>query len=497
MSTDLLENLRVVDITELRKKTRKFVAGLFKDDQGKPIILTDTQCDIFNLIYKKIHPRVHIETHTRFGKSLTVALAVLCRVSTHAEKFSVVAGTKEQSAIIMGYIIDHIFDNDVIASTFRFDKGESAESIRRYKNKTRLNFVVERGAKGEKDLMGEVFITNAKGAMGFGAPNVVLDEAALVKDDEEALVFRMLGDSTENFYFKIGNPWDSGHFDRSRDDPRYFKLKADWKKGLKEGRISIDQVEEARGKPFFGVLFDCKRPPKDTLDDKGWYSLLTRDDIDKAIVDEYVPFGINKLGADVAGGGKNFSTIVQRHTNVAKLRLKSNDPDTMNLAEDILGLRQNSFAGMDGIMIDETGEGKGCSDILMREIRGVIPFNGAEKPRAKEDQDRFINIRASCYWRLRQWILKGGKLVRTEEPLEDTWYQLTQIKYKKSIERMRGKLQIMSKEEMAQNGIPSPDVGDGIMMTFYTEDVALNLQEDDEMAKQNEKLDKYGLFPKV
>ncbi len=168
---DMKQKLGVVDITEYREETRELVASKFLDDRGDPLILTDTQCDIFNLIWKKVHPRVHIETVTRFGKSLTVALAVLMRISTYPEKFSVVAGTTKQARIIMGYIIQHIFDNDYTRKKFIMEENENEESIRRYKNKDRLNFVVDR--KDGKDLLGEVFITNAKGAMGFGAPNVV------------------------------------------------------------------------------------------------------------------------------------------------------------------------------------------------------------------------------------------------------------------------------------------------------------------------------------
>jgi len=38
--------------------------------------------------------------------------------------------------------------------------------------------------------------------MGLGAPNVIEDESALVKDKDHALVMRMLGDQTDNFLFK-------------------------------------------------------------------------------------------------------------------------------------------------------------------------------------------------------------------------------------------------------------------------------------------------------
>ena len=209
------------NLIDYREDAREMVKQLYKDETGKPIILTDGQCDIFNIIFKRFTPRNHIATFTRYGKSLVTALAILTRVSTFPEKFALVAGNDDQARIIMSYVIQHIFDNEYTKTRFLVGKGESEENIRRYKNKDRLNFVIERG-KGEKMLLGELFITNAQGALGFGSPNVVMDESALVPDQDEALVFRMLGDQKDNFYVKIGNPWDTLHFRKSFEDPNYF-----------------------------------------------------------------------------------------------------------------------------------------------------------------------------------------------------------------------------------------------------------------------------------
>jgi len=159
------------ELKKLRGEARDLVARMFKDENGKPIVLTDTQCDIFNLIFKRLWPRCHIETFTRFGKSLTIALALLMRASTYPEKWAVVAGNDKQAGIIMGYVIQHIFDNDYTSGRYRMEKGETAESIQRHKSKDRINFVIKK--EGTKMLLGEIFITNAKGALGFGAPNVV------------------------------------------------------------------------------------------------------------------------------------------------------------------------------------------------------------------------------------------------------------------------------------------------------------------------------------
>ena len=58
---------------------KELVKQLFKNDKGEPFILTDTQAEIFNLIFRKKYARNHIETTTRFGKSEVVSQAVLLR----------------------------------------------------------------------------------------------------------------------------------------------------------------------------------------------------------------------------------------------------------------------------------------------------------------------------------------------------------------------------------------------------------------------------------
>jgi len=145
-------------------------------------------------------------TLTRYGKSLVTALAILTRVATFPEKWAIVAGSEKQAKIIMGYIIEHAFDNDYTRSKLAITEGESLEHLRRERSKSRLNF------KHTDGTYGEVFILSADSrnkqragdaVMGFGAPNIVLDEAALVDDDIESKIFRMLGDQPDNFYFKV------------------------------------------------------------------------------------------------------------------------------------------------------------------------------------------------------------------------------------------------------------------------------------------------------
>lgn len=76
------------------------------------------------------------------------------------------------------------------------------------------------------------------------------------------------------------------------------------------------------------------------------------------------------------------------------------------------------------------------------------------------DDERFLNKRAEMYWRLREWILRGGVIIEDKELKK----QLLSIKYRAELS---GKIKIMSKDEMRKEGIPSPDKADGAALTFY------------------------------
>lgn len=450
---------------------KQLVRRLYKNSKGEPFEMTDGQAELFHLIFTKKYPRNHIETFTRYGKSEIVSMAVLTRVSTFPEKWAIVAGKESKAHIIMDYVIRHIFDNEYTRQRFIIGAGESAESIQRYRNKKRINFNVGKGK------LGELFICSAKEAMGFGAPNVIEDEAALISDQDHALVMRMLGDQRDNFLVKIGNPWESKHFRESHDDIRYHKFIVDYRQGIKEGRLTPAYVDEMRKQPFFDVLYECKFPQEGTVDEKGWVPLLTKGEVEGAMIDIGIGFGVNKLGVDVAGGGRNFSVIVQRYTNLARIVYKSHEPDTMLLAESVMNLkRKEDERGQkilpQNILVDSLGIGKGMYDLLARNLPGVFGVNGASEP--MYDRDRFVNLRAEMYWRAREWIKSGGKLLK-----DDDWYQLADIKYKVKLSGGKGKMQIISKDDLLKEGIASPDIADAFAMTFATEDVIARSEDED------------------
>ncbi|MEM5853829.1 MAG: hypothetical protein QW228_05670, partial [Candidatus Aenigmatarchaeota archaeon] len=240
-----------------------FVEENFRDEAGKPIILTPSQQQLFELILYKKHPYNQIIAFTRYGKSFVTALAVLSRCIFIPEKWAIVAPTEKHAKIIMNYIIEHIFDSDFFVSKLQLEEGESLERLRRERSKRRITLKIY-----DSNKFSEIFILSAhstkedplKSLLGFGAQNVVLDESSLIDDKVYAGVLRMLGDSKEPFLLEIGNPIKKNHFWETFNNPRFYKMIIDYKLGLKEGRITEEQVELMKRQPFFDILYECKFP---------------------------------------------------------------------------------------------------------------------------------------------------------------------------------------------------------------------------------------------
>lgn len=442
---------------------------MYKNEDGSPILLSPTQVQIFATIAMRLGKRVHCETHTRFGKSRTTALALLTRVATFPEKWAIVAGTQSKAKIIMNYVNAHIFDNEFTASRFRMDKGDSAESIRRHRNKSHITFDVGNG------LIGELFICTAKEALGFGAPNIIEDESALIPDHEHALVMRMLGDNPEdNFLFKIGNPFFRNHFLKSRLDPEYTKILVDCYKGLEEGRMTQATIDEASKYSYFNVLYKCEFPSAEDIDDKGWSYLLTEQDIEASLARQQEDYGIKRLGVDVARGGRNFNVWVLRGDNYAKVLLKDHDNDLMSVAGKTINFIREHGIDPRNVSVDDVGVGGGVVDRLREqgfavnavkegavatEMETYIDHNGEEKERRA-----YSNMKAQLYAgknSVSNWIKRTGKLYP-----HDGWEELTRVRFKKD---STGATKLESKEDMRKRGEESPDVADALMLTFFND----------------------------
>jgi hypothetical protein len=109
------------------------------------------------------------------------------------------------------------------------------------------------------------------------------------------------------------------------------------------------------------------------------------------------------------------------------------------------------------IVIDITGIGKGIYDRL-NEIGLYQEVFGIQFGQKSNYPERFFNKKAELYWKMREWILTSGKLLR-----DDAWNELLTLRYKEHSDRV---IKFQSKEELLKKGIKSPNVADALALTF-------------------------------
>jgi len=191
------------------------------------------------------------------------------------------------------------------------------------------------------------------------------------------------------------------------------------------------------------------------MDNKGYLALISSKQLDEAIVQSDYPLSQPCiLGVDVGAGGDATAIVVRDHLT-AKVLFNQRLSDTMVILPKITELY--SIYNFRIIAIDITGVGKGIYDRLnetglFNKTHGVIFGSKAD------DQERFFNKKAELYWKAREWILRGGKLIEDE-----AWKEALTIRYKIQSDR---KIKIESKESLLKKGIASPNVWDAFVLTF-------------------------------
>lgn len=394
-------------------------------------------------------------TSTQYGKSLIIALACIVISCIQKEVIAVLAPTNEKAKIIMRYYIDHLGDNILFSS--QLEKDTKLERLRMEENKERI--ILKNG--------GGIFVISVQAgnskkgvesAMGAGSKIVIQDESGLIPDQIEATIFRMIaGKGEDAFYGKIGNPFYRNHFLRSFRDDKYHKIFIDYQQAIEEGRFSQEFIDEAKNKPYFDVLFECKFPKADAIDASGYSTLIGEDFLYSKMRDRVPMLGELRWACDVAGEGSNYSTIVERGRNGARIIYKENNPDTMNFVGIIVDTFRQAEQKPKRIYIDKVGIGKPVFDRLKEFPEVASRVIGVMAGEAPQDEINFFNKRAEMFWRLKDWLGVG-------ELEGQDWLDLLDIKYKIQSDR---RVKIKSKDEMLKDGVMSPDIADSLSFTFY------------------------------
>lgn len=491
-------------MTDEQRKYCLFLLSHFNiDGQTADKVASDGQVEIFYEIIFRPHNRIQILCSTQYGKSLFVALACICVACLQHEIIAIIAPTNEKAKIIMRYFTEHLGDHKVFER--QLNKESKLDRLRMEETKERI--IMRKG--------GGIFIISVQAgntkkgvesAMGAGARIVIQDESCLIPDPIESTVFRMIaGKGPEAFYCKIGNPFYRNHFLTSWKDPSYHKIFIDYERALKEKRYNEEFIAEARKKPLFDVLFECKFPGEDMIDQSGYIQLIPETRI---ITSEKLGFNTfferTILGIDPAGEGKDKATFVIRDRFKAEKVGELKTSNDRQLAEMALTLMDQYKVAPEDVVCGSFGVGSDIGKEIAlatqgkKEIYTVLEGNKPEKEEEynakffqrtgeevvfdvhKKRIDLYLNIRALMYFRARDWILTGGRII--DDPVDNGPFknELMVVRWKRSLHG--NTIQLMSKKDMLAMGIASPNIADAFALTFLR-DLKVTLQSQEELDK--------------
>lgn len=161
------------------------------------------------------------------------------------------------------------------------------------------------------------------------------------------------------------------------------------------------------------------------------------------------------FGVDPAWKGADMLVVYMRQGNYSKvlMAIPKNDNDVLIAGK--LAALEDKY-GMTTGFIDQ-GYGTGIYSALKTMGRGdnwvLIPFNSSP------EDDYYQNIRAEMWSKMRDWLKEGGAI-------EDNQVIYNDLIAPEAYINTRGKFQLESKDDMKARGIPSPNYGDALALTF-------------------------------
>lgn len=215
----------------------------------------------------------------------------------------------------------------------------------------------------------------------------------------------------------------------------------------------------------------------DTFMDKdGYMSIISSSvvrDNQTAKHDDHI--GIRAICLDPAAGGDESALGLCSET-VKEVLFSQKLEDTMQLAG--MAVQAAIKHDVDVIVLDKTGLGKPIYDRireLLKAKRVDVDLIGVDFGDKPDDELRFADNKAELFWLDKEWIMKGGKLVKHER-----WNEWNLIKYKPDSDNI---ITIEPKDRLRKRGIASPDVVD---MGVLFQAIDLN------SVKRRKKNKKYG-----
>lgn len=184
--------------------------------------------------------------------------------------------------------------------------------------------------------------------------------------------------------------------------------------------------------------------------------LISLSDVEAAsqrvLREDQVSFAAKILGVDPARFGDDRSVIFPRQGLAALEPQIFRGIDNMDLASRVA--QKIELWKPDAVFCD-AGNGSGVIDRLRQLGHDVIEVHFGGRP----TDARYLNKRAEMWFEMREWIKMGGSIPNKVDLKQDLaapiyWFDSA------------GRIQLEPKDDIKKRGLPSPDLGDALAVTF-------------------------------
>ncbi len=314
------------------------------------------------------------------------------------------------------------------------------------KNNTRTTYIAARTARKE----------NPEALQGFHAQNMmfIIDEASGVHQNIFEAAQGALSTEGARIIMAANPTQTSGYFYDSHHGQRNYwtRLQFNCEESL---LVTEDYMREMREK--YGHDSDQYRiRVKGDFPNASARQLIPIDLVDNAlgkhIPDRDFTFAPVILGVDVAWMGDDRSCVFLRQGLMSKLLGEWQSIDNMTLAG-LIGQFEDEYKA-DAVHID-IGWGAGVIDRLLQMGRHPVGVNFG----GKSLSESYFNKRTEMWVLMKEWLQSGGILPDNSDLRADLVgpeYDFTP----------NGKISLESKKDMKKRGLQSPDLGDGLALTF-------------------------------
>ena len=318
---------------------------------------------------------------------------------------------------------------------------------------------------------------NPDSLRGIYLDGVVLDEVAQMRPETWQDVLRPALSDRQGWALFVGTPGGQNLFSllyyRARQDPEWYARIWTVRDTDALPPDEIARVEKDLAPSVFAREYLCD------FTAAAANQLMSASEVDasslRSIHESDYRHAPVVLGVDVARQGDDSSVIIRRQGIVAFEPLQLQGADAMTVADRVayeIGEHQPDAVFVDG----SGGYGAGVIDRLRTLKHKVIEVQFGGSP----SNPRYANKRAEMWFKGAEWVRSVGRIPRHQRLIEDlcspTYYHDN-----------KDRLALESKDEMRARGLPSPDFGDGFVLTFASDVTPKELRAYQKLVQQAER----------